>query len=585
MPLGPPPDADDAQLLRAFIDSRDDLAFGRIVARHAAGVRRTALLETGNAEAAEDVTQATFIVLSRRPRPALRSAKRKSSAEPWLHQVARYAAANWRRAEHRRRKREKAVAMPDRTAAQDPSQSTDLAEAVAAALRTLRRRDRRLILLRHVEEKPWSEVAARVGMSPEAARKATDRAMERLKGELERRGISAKGAIVGAALASLAHAATTRVSLATSALNTRVLEIAKETLIMLRLETGFKVGSAIAVIAMAVTLATQAIGLGGNAGGTEIGQPGATMPSLQAAPAGAMPAPKQPDAQDARTKARDQAADLPGGLGDVLRLELADGVSLEVLAITDGDTWWTPSGNELQEAKLEVRIPSGPGMMMLRSKTAVVLRFTEDAPSDASISILAGGIPHRVAAPDVNWFGPAPQARWRAGSEDWRPIPNAHVVVLSPDAQVLTQDLQIGFDPFRTVVSFDAHDPAVLLDSEGRPVALGHLGDTFSGSTGERTAAVTNIIDTAPGTEPQVALIGNDGIAVFGTNTILHLPNGSRLISTVFPTLSASQARNVELRRQPVVNIRLTVAGQPDAQVEASAVMLPQDATTRAAPE
>ena len=98
---GAPPEATDADLLRSFIDSRDDLAFGRLVARHAAGVRRIALLETGNASAAEDVTQATFIVLSRRPKPALRSAKRKTNAEAWLHQVARYASANWRRAEKR----------------------------------------------------------------------------------------------------------------------------------------------------------------------------------------------------------------------------------------------------------------------------------------------------------------------------------------------------------------------------------------------------------------------------------------------------------------------------------------------------
>ena len=64
----PGADAGDDALLRAFVRTRDDVAFGRLVARHAAAVRRTALLETGNAAAAEDVAQATFIVLARRPR-------------------------------------------------------------------------------------------------------------------------------------------------------------------------------------------------------------------------------------------------------------------------------------------------------------------------------------------------------------------------------------------------------------------------------------------------------------------------------------------------------------------------------------
>ena len=313
-PVGPsdvPLDVTDAELLRSFIDSRDDLAFGRIVARHAAGVRRVAMLETGNASAAEDVTQATFIVLSRRPRPALRSAKRKSSAEAWLHQVTRYASANWRRAEGRRKRREKAVAVKDRTAAPDPSQPTDLAEAVAAALRTLRRRDRRLILLRHVEEKPWSEVAAAVSMSPEAARKATDRASERLRAALKEQGIFAAPSALAAGLHAIGAPASTATAalIPLSSTTISVSELAKGTIAMMNLKSAASVG----MMAAALIL--------GGAGAIAVAQDEPEKPASQPA----------------------QAVAEPG----VLEARLSDGAVVRLKAISDGSgAWWNADGSK-----------------------------------------------------------------------------------------------------------------------------------------------------------------------------------------------------------------------------------------------
>lgn len=303
-----PLDASDADLLRAFIESRDDLAFGRIVARHAAGVRRIALLETGNAAAAEDVTQATFIVLSRRPKPALRSARRKSTAELWLHQVARYAAANWRRAEHRRHRREKAAAVPDR-APSDPTQPTDLAEAVAAALRTLRRRDRRLILLRHVEEKPWSEVAAAVSMSPEAARKATDRASDRLRMALQNQGIIAAPTAVAAGLHAISGATATSAaaSMPFATTGISVSELAKGTITMMNLKSAASVG----MLAAALIL--------GGAGAIVLAQ-------------------EEPEQRASRPT---QAA---AELG-VVEARLSDGAVVRLKAVGDATGLWRPDGS------------------------------------------------------------------------------------------------------------------------------------------------------------------------------------------------------------------------------------------------
>ena len=172
------PDASDADLLRTFGRTRDDLAFGRLVARHAEAVRAVALRATGNAHAAEDVAQATFLVLSGRVGPAMRSAKRRGSVRPWLAKTCRYCAANWRRAEARRRKRERAAAVPEQV---DPSRPGELSEAVAAAMSRLGGRDRKLIELHHLDEQPWPRVAAELNLSPDAAKRAGARAMERLR--------------------------------------------------------------------------------------------------------------------------------------------------------------------------------------------------------------------------------------------------------------------------------------------------------------------------------------------------------------------------------------------------------------------
>lgn len=138
----------------------------------------------------------------------MRSARRRKSLEPWLQQVARYAAANWRRVEQRRRRHERAAALPDRASPPDSSQP-DVAEAVTAALRTLHRRDRRLIFLRHVQEAPWTQVASALRMTPEAARKATARAMQRLREALTAAGIPASPAMVAGTLAALGIAGST----------------------------------------------------------------------------------------------------------------------------------------------------------------------------------------------------------------------------------------------------------------------------------------------------------------------------------------------------------------------------------------
>ena len=317
--------AGDAELLRAFRRTRDDLAFGRLVARHAEAVRAVALRQTGNLHAAEDVAQATFLVLSGRLGPATRSAQRKGSLRPWLLKVCGYCAANWRRAESRRRRREHVAAVPERV---DPSQPGELTEAVAAALSKLGRRDRRLIELHHLDEKPWPEVAADLNLTPAAAKRAGSRAMERLRASLDRRGITATSGVLLSAVAGLARPAR---AVAPTSL---AYELAKGTLLMLKLNTAAVTVAALAAVAgltggfVGVLAQTgSSTSTNGNAGMAAVAGP-TTMP----------------------------AAAAPGRAP--LAVKFADGVTWNLVALGDGESAWRLDGTPADEPSL--RLPGLP---------------------------------------------------------------------------------------------------------------------------------------------------------------------------------------------------------------------------------
>ena len=192
----------DAKLLAAYVADGDQAAFGQLIARHHAAVARHALRLTGNHAGAEDVTQATFSVLARRPAAALRTARRRGDVFPWLGKTCRFTASNWRRSRHRRQKHEARAAVPHVMA--DLSRPTELAEMVAVAMGDLRRRDRRLVELRHLDELSWAEVAERLSTTPDAARMACEGALAKLRAALARRSITVMPAVLVSTLAYLA---------------------------------------------------------------------------------------------------------------------------------------------------------------------------------------------------------------------------------------------------------------------------------------------------------------------------------------------------------------------------------------------
>ncbi len=304
----------DAALLRRYRATRDEESFARLVSRHAAAVRAVALRTTGNASAAEDVAQATFLVLIGRTGPAMRSATLRGDLRPWLAKTCRFCAANWRRSEARRRRREQVAATPESV---DPSEPGELGEQVAAAVAALRRRDRRLIELRHLDGLAWPDVAARLNLDPPAARVAGGRALDRLRDLLLRRGITATTATVAASLSALVAKASLRSAAPTPA----AFSLAKGTLLMLKLKT-------IAVLSTAALL--------GGAGGGLL-YAGQENPGSEAAAA-----------KSATTTASDvNQQSLPYSLSGIL----SDGTQARVVAIGDGERWWSAYGELLEDVE------------------------------------------------------------------------------------------------------------------------------------------------------------------------------------------------------------------------------------------
>ena len=201
--------ADDASLLKRFVDSRDQRAFEQLVARNIdlvyAAARRQA---RGDLHLAEDITQAVFVLLARKA-PSVRDA---AALPGWLLSTTRFIARDALRAEARRMRRENEASkimtrVFDPGSSQSPSDRERIAPLLDDALSRLREGDRILVTLRFLKEMSIAEVAAATGLSAAVAQKRIARAVARMRDSFARRGIVLSAAGTCSALSqSVEHA-------------------------------------------------------------------------------------------------------------------------------------------------------------------------------------------------------------------------------------------------------------------------------------------------------------------------------------------------------------------------------------------
>ncbi len=189
---------DDAELLRRYTQSQSEPAFTEFVGRHLNLVYFTALRGTGGDTAlAQDVAQAVFAVAASKTRALAVHA----TLAGWLHTTTRHIAARAMRKERTRQRYEQA-AMQDLIATGPEPDWERLRPVIDDALDELEPRDREAILVRFFEARPFADMGAAWRISQDAARMRVDRALEKLRSALARRGVASVSTALATVLAT-----------------------------------------------------------------------------------------------------------------------------------------------------------------------------------------------------------------------------------------------------------------------------------------------------------------------------------------------------------------------------------------------
>ena len=137
-------DASDMDLLRQYAVGNSDAAFAALVSRHINLVYSAALRKTGNPHAAEEITQAVFIILARKASRILD----KTILPGWLYQTARLTASSYLRRETRRIRREQEAFMQSESHTVAPNETWEqLAPLLEDAMGQLGDKDRAAVVL------------------------------------------------------------------------------------------------------------------------------------------------------------------------------------------------------------------------------------------------------------------------------------------------------------------------------------------------------------------------------------------------------------------------------------------------------
>lgn len=192
----------DEDLIREFAASRSDKVFRQLVERQCDLVLSAARRMTGDPHLAQDVTQRVFCILAAKPW----SVPRSVPLTAWLHRTCRTVAIDFMRSEGARRKRESAFFHSLAMEVKPAPDWTTIESVIDTLIDKLPETERRAILMRFYEKRPYGVIGNALGLSEEAVRKRLDRALERLRVLLSKRGVTTTGSAL--ALMLPAHAVT-----------------------------------------------------------------------------------------------------------------------------------------------------------------------------------------------------------------------------------------------------------------------------------------------------------------------------------------------------------------------------------------
>ncbi len=189
----------DNQLLRDYACDASETAFASLARRYAGLVFHVAMRCSGSAELAEEAAQNTFVIL------ASKAARIDASGglAPWLHRTAFFEASKLRDREHRYQRKVSSLAERASTDCTEAGSWEGTAPILDLMLNELDKEDLRVILLRFYEGCSYREMAGRFGSGEATWRKRCNRAVERLREKLTKRGACIPTAVLIAALTAL----------------------------------------------------------------------------------------------------------------------------------------------------------------------------------------------------------------------------------------------------------------------------------------------------------------------------------------------------------------------------------------------
>ncbi len=172
----------DAELVTAARQG-DAAAWERLVRQHQTPVFRLAYLIIGDAVAAEDVAQETFLRAFR----SLSRFDRTRPLRPWLLRIATNLAYNQRRASGRYFAALQRLfqATPGSALRQEAHTTTDEAHSLWQAIRRLGRADQEIIYMRYYLELTEAETATALGVAHGTVKSRLHRALQRLRGVVQ----------------------------------------------------------------------------------------------------------------------------------------------------------------------------------------------------------------------------------------------------------------------------------------------------------------------------------------------------------------------------------------------------------------
>jgi RNA polymerase sigma factor (sigma-70 family) len=216
--LGDRAEAADGALLERFARHADEAAFAALVRRHGPLVWRVSRRVARHEQDAEDVYQATFLLLARKA-GAIRKA---GSVGSWLYGVAHRLALRVRCDAARRRQREARAAGPAAAVATDDHTWHELRQVFHEELDRLPEKYRAPLLLCYFGGLTQDEAARQLGWSRRAVKDRLGRGRARLRARLARRGLAPSVILAGSLLAGEAAPAAAPAALTAATLRAAV---------------------------------------------------------------------------------------------------------------------------------------------------------------------------------------------------------------------------------------------------------------------------------------------------------------------------------------------------------------------------